>query len=155
MQKTAIRLVRTNSNNRDFIDLVLRLDSYLAESDGDEHDFYHQFNGIESLQHVILAYKNKKPVACGAIKEFEKEIVEIKRMYTSPENRRNGLGSIILNELEEWATELDYSKSILETGRRQPEAIALYKKNGYQIIENYGQYKGVDNSVCFEKILNR
>jgi putative acetyltransferase len=59
----------------------------------------------------------------------------------------------VLKALEDWAKELGYHKCILETGKRQPDAIALYQKNGYSIMPNYGQYQGVTNSVCFEKQL--
>ena len=72
-------------------------------------------------------------------------------MYTAPESRGKGIASQVLRELENWASELSYKKCILETGKKQPEAIGLYKKNGYKIIPNYGQYAGVDNSLCFEK----
>ena len=60
---------------------------------------------------------------------------------------------MILKELERWAAKLNYSKCILETGKKQPEAINLYKKNNYTVIDNYGQYASVDNSVCFAKYL--
>jgi putative acetyltransferase len=53
--------------------------------------------------------------------------------------------------LETWASELSFEKCILETGKRQPEAIRLYEKNGYKRIPNYGQYAQIENSVCFEK----
>jgi hypothetical protein len=57
--------------------------------------------------------------------------------------------------LENWAGELSYAKCILETGKRQPEAIGLYKKNGYKLIPNYGQYAEAENSLCFEKELKK
>ncbi|MGE5795510.1 MAG: GNAT family N-acetyltransferase, partial [Ignavibacteria bacterium] len=78
-------------------------------------------------------------------------IMEVKRMYTIPEYRGKGIATRVLIELERWALELSYSKCILETGKKQPEAIALYKKNGYKLISNFGQYEGAENSVCFEK----
>ncbi|MBN8788447.1 MAG: GNAT family N-acetyltransferase, partial [Terrimonas sp.] len=59
----------------------------------------------------------------------------------------------IVNELEQWAKELHYTACVLETGKRQPEAIRLYQKAGYTLIENFGQYKNVENSVCMKKIL--
>jgi GNAT superfamily N-acetyltransferase len=77
--------------------------------------------------------------------------MEIKRMYTLPECRGKGIATKVLIELEKWANELSYEKCILETGKKQPEAIALYKKNGYKLIPNYGQYAEMENSVCFEK----
>jgi len=148
-----ITIKRTNSENSDFISLVAKLDTYLAQVDGEDHEFYNQFNSITTLQHVIVLYKNDIAVGCGAIKEFDTTSVEVKRMYVSPKNRGFGLASQILKELENWAVELKYMNCILETGKRQIEAIALYQKNGYTITPNYGQYKGVENSTCFLKML--
>ena len=93
------------------------------------------------------------PAGCGAIKELDDLSAEIKRMFVLPGHRNKGLGSIILAELEKWAKELTCKRCLLETGIRQPDAIALYVKNGYIAIPNYGQYAGVENSVCFEKYL--
>jgi len=90
-------------------------------------------------------------LGCGAIKEYNGDTMEIKRMYVSPDNRKKGIATKILTELENWARELSYAKCILETGKRQPEAIELYKKNGYKLIPNYGQYTEMENSLCFEK----
>lgn len=148
-----IRIVRTNSENQDFIELVRHLDADLAERDGKDHSFYAQFNRIDAIKYVVVAYEEGQPVGCGAIKEYAPNVTEIKRMYTSPERRGKGIGSRVLRELETWAAELSYEKCILETGKKQPEAIGLYKKNGYQVIPNYGQYVGVENSVCFEKLI--
>ena len=75
-------------------------------------------------------------------------------MYTLTEARGKSVASQILQELELWSKELLFDKCILETGKMQPEAIALYKKNNYLIRPNYGQYKNISNSVCFEKLLN-
>ena len=148
-----IKVIRTDSENHDFIELVKRLDKDLAERDGDEHAFYAQFNKIDKIKHAIVAYDNGKPIGCGAIKEYSLNVMEVKRMYTSVEVRGNGIASKILTELELWATEMSYKKCVLETGKKQPEAIGLYKKRGYKIIPNYGQYAEVENSVCFEKEL--
>jgi GNAT superfamily N-acetyltransferase len=54
--------------------------------------------------------------------------------------------------LELWAAELGYTAYVLETGRKQPEAIRIYQKAGYTVIPNYGQYKNVENSVCMTKL---
>jgi len=148
-----INIVRTDSDNKDFITLVKQLDNFLAELDGEEHAFYNSLNKIDKIKHVVVVYDNDKPVACGAMREFSKTAMEVKRMYTLPEWRGKGLASIVLKELENWAAELSYQKCVLETGKRQPEAIGLYKKSGYQIIRNYGKYINVENSVCFEKAI--
>lgn len=148
-----IRIIRTDSDNQDFVGLVRYLDADLAVRDGTEHSFYSQFNEIDTIKYVVVAYDNGKPVGCGAIKEFNQSTMEIKRMYTAPGSRGKGIATEVLTELEVWATELSYEKCILETGKRQPEAIALYKKNGYKRIPNYGQYAEMENSLCFEKAI--
>lgn len=149
-----ITLKRTNSSDTDFVNLVNLLDMDLKVRDGDkDHEFYHQFNAITNIKHCIVANEGAIAIGCGAIKVFDEMTMEVKRMYVLSEHRGKGIAAKILSELESWAKELGFFKCILETGYNQPEAIALYKKCGYQIIENYGQYKGVENSVCFEKKL--
>lgn len=148
---STLRLQRTDSSDPNFVELVRHLDADLAERDGEDHSFYAQFNKIDKIKYAIVAYEDGRPVGCGAIKEYSPDAMEVKRMYTSPESRGKGVASSILSELERWAAELSYQRCILETGKRQPEAIALYKKKGYQIIPNYGQYADVEDSVCFEK----
>ncbi len=145
---------RTDATNKDFIQLVQQLDVDLAKRDGKDHAFYHQFNSIENLKHTIILYEGEKAIACGAIKAFDAKTMEIKRMYVVPESRGNGLATKVVKALELWTVELGHKVCILETGKRQPEAIALYKKNGYQIIPNYGQYEGIENSICFQKIVS-
>ena len=148
-----VRTNRTDASDRDFTDLVRLLDADLAVRDGALHPFYDQFNTLESIRYVIVAYDGTQAVACGAIKHYDAGTMEVKRMFTLPECRGRGAATSVLNELEAWAIELGYGKCILETGWKQPEAIALYTKNGYRQIPNYGQYAGVENSVCFEKTL--
>lgn len=147
-------IYRTNSDHQDFINLVKQLDQELEILDGEDHPFYDQFNQLDNIKHVVLAYNNGEPVACGAIKKYSESIVEIKRMFTVKESRGKGFASGVLNELENWSKELGFTSCILETGVNQPEAIALYQKIGYQKIENYGQYHGVETSLCFSKNLN-
>lgn len=144
---------RTNSENIVFLDLVKELDADLAVRDGKDREFYNQFNKLDSIKYVIVAHENENPVGCGAIKQFSADTMEVKRMFVPLNLRGKGIASMILNELEKWAIELGYKKCMLETGKRQPEAIALYKKSGYKQIPNYGQYIGVENSVCFIKEL--
>lgn len=148
-----LRLTRTHSADPDFLSLVQQLDQDLAKRDGKEHGFYAQFNTLTAIQHVVVAYEDNVAVACGAMKELNKNTMEIKRMFTAPTHRTKGIASQVLAELETWAKESGYTVCRLETGKRQPEAIAVYQKNGYTQIPNYGQYAGVENSVCFEKKL--
>lgn len=144
---------RTTSDNPDFKKLVDALDADLKIRDGEEHEFYAQINKAAILNNAIVCYQNNFAVGCGAFREIDTKTVEIKRMFVSPDFRGKGTASAILVDLELWASELDYSNAILETGINQPEAIALYKKLGYAITENYGQYFSVENSICMKKII--
>lgn len=148
-----IEIKRTDCNDSGFIDLVRHLDIELAERDGDEHSYYEQFNKIDALKYVVVAYRNGRAVGCGAVKEFSPAEMEVKRMFTDVTARGKGVATAVLAELEKWTGELGYSACVLETGWRQPEAVALYRKAGYQQIANYGQYVGMENSVCFRKLL--
>lgn len=150
-----LKVIRTNSDDPDFIELVKKLDADLTERDGSDSIFYSQFNKIDMIKHAVVAFENYEPIGCGAMKEFTPESMEMKRMYTTPEGRGKGIATAVLTELEKWAVELLYKKCVLETGKRQPEAIKLYQKNGYKNIPNYGQYIGIENSMCFEKDLSK
>jgi len=144
-------ITRTNSTDPDFLKLVSLLDADLAIRNGDKHDFYSQFNTLDKIKHVVVAYEDGEPAGCGAIKEFAPDTMEVKRMFVVPSHRRKGIAENVLRELENWASELSYSKCILETSLKQQEAIGLYRKRGYQLIPNFGQYVGVGNSICFVK----
>lgn len=148
-----IRTVRTNSEDADFVELVARLDKLLADLDGRDHDFYNQYNKIDKIKYVFMAFHDELPVACGAIRQFKTETMEVKRMFTADSYRGKGLAKLVLTELENWALELGYSKCILETGLRLPDAVRLYQRNGYNQVPNYGQYVTMENSICFEKRL--
>ena len=148
-----VNCIRTTSDNTDFKDLVVLLDADLRVRDGEEHAFYAQYNKTDAIKHVVVAYHNNIPVGCGAIKKFDDNSTEVKRMYVTEDKRGLGIASVILKELEKWAAELNYTKCVLETGKKQPEAIALYLKNSYAITPNYGQYIGIENSMCFAKSL--
>jgi putative acetyltransferase len=142
---------RTSSDDPNFVSLVALLDADLAIRDGADHGFYSQFNKIDKIKHCVVGFDNHQPLVCGAIRAVDDESTEIKRMYVHPSARNKGFATLILKELEKWAGELGYKRCVLETGKKQPEAIALYEKNGYLLIPNYGQYVGVENSLCFAK----
>ncbi len=144
-------LQRSNGQSKDFAGLVRELDAYLTLVDREDHAFYDQYNQIDDIEFALVAYLNNEPVGCGAIKPLGEDAMEVKRMFVLPEQRGKGIASAILNGLEEWARNLGMKKCILETGKRQKEAVAFYSRNGYIEIPNFGQYKGVENSVCFEK----
>ncbi len=146
-----ISLKRKTSDDLDFQNLVALLDQELKIRDGKDHSFYAQYNTIDKIRNVVVYYQENNPVGCGAFKEFDENTAEIKRMFVLPDFRGQGIAFAILKELEFWASEIKYSICVLETGKKQPEAIGLYQKAGYAKIPNYGQYENVENSVCMKK----
>ncbi len=148
-------VMRTDAADKDFRELVVLLDKELGENYSDAFDFYKQYNLIDNIKNVVVVYHFGKSVGCGAIKKYEEDTaMEIKRMFTRIECRGKGVANIVLNELEKWALALRHEKCILETGIKQHAAIALYRKKGYSVIPNYGQYAGVSNSICFLKTIS-
>lgn len=147
-----MKVIRTDSSNPDLMKLIPLLDKELEEADGvEDHPFFAQYNKLDSIKHVVLAYDSDTPIGCGAVKPYEGKTAEIKRMYVLPEHRSKGVADKMLKELEAWAKELDFNECILETGKTQKAAIRLYEKNGYTEMPNYGQYAGVEKSYCMRK----
>ena len=145
---------RTDSTNISFRELVAMLDKFLADRDGKDHAFYAQFNKLDNIKNIVVCYENDEAIGCGAFKKYDDTTVEIKRMFVKPLHRAKGAATKVLQELEQWAIENNFTSAILETVKNQPEAVALYKKNGYTIIPNFGQYKDVENSICMLKQFN-
>jgi putative acetyltransferase len=148
-----IRLERTTSDNEDFRLLISELDKELRSRYEEKQAIYDQYNIIENNRNVVIAYKDEMPVGCGCFKKFDDRSVEIKRMFVKPEYRGQKIAASILQELENWAIEFNISGTILETGIKQHEAIHLYRKSGYIVVENYGPYKGLPESICMQKNL--
>jgi putative acetyltransferase len=146
-----IKLIRTKSDHADFRNLVAMLDADLLSRYGPLQAHYDQFNSTAGIDTVVVAYVDNDPAGCGCFKRFDSTSVEIKRMFVKKELRGNGIADAILKELEQWAGELGYEATVLETAIKQPEAIAFYRRMGYHLIPNYGQYAGNDNSLCMRK----
>jgi GNAT superfamily N-acetyltransferase len=147
-----LHTIRTTSNNPDFQKLSALFDDYLVAIDGDEKDFFAQYNQIY-LDNVIVCYDDDAVVGCCAFKQNSKNIAEIKRMFIHPDQRGKGIANTILTQIEVWAAELDFTTCILETSVKLKAAIALYQKFGYFEIPRYGQYIGVESSYCMKKEL--
>jgi GNAT superfamily N-acetyltransferase len=104
----------------------------------------------------FVAYLDGKPVGCGAVRRVEPSVAEIKRMYVAPVARGSGVGRQILDTLQEEARRLGATRLVLETGPRQPEAIALYSRAGFAVIPLFGDYLNSPHpelSVCMAKDL--
>lgn len=149
--KDNFRIVKATSENGDFVNLIAALDKSLWERYPELKSDYWGNNILELNPNVVILYIEDKAVGCGCFKKYDTNTIEIKRMFVSPEARGMGLAQTILLELEGWAHDLGYSFSVLETLYKQKEAIALYQKTGYTIVDNYEPYVGLENSICMRK----
>ena len=124
--------------------------SSMYQDDGGANSFDpNDAAGVRAI--FVVARLGGEAIGCGAIRPLDGETAEVKRMYVVPHVRRMGIGARILNELESSAKEMGYQRLRLETGLRQPEAIALYEAAGFAKVNCYGNYTANPMSVCFEK----
>ena len=147
-----MKIIRTTYVNPEFQKLVAQLNEDLARRDGKDHPLA-QFNEISNLNYVVLVLLDNKPLGCGAISNYNQTAMEVKRMYVTPSYRGQKLGECILSELENWTKELGLNKCILFMGVNQPEAMKLYLRNNFSVIENYGKLKDIPDSICLAKTL--
>jgi hypothetical protein len=150
-----LTIKRTTSDDIDFQQLVTMLDNELWNELNEDQSTYDQYNKVPGLDTVIVIYENIIPVAIGCFKKYDEETVEIKRMFVKKDYRGRGISRLVLEELEGWAIESGFNKSILETSVKFKPARGLYTAAGYAVIDNYDQYKGLAESVCMKKELSK
>jgi GNAT superfamily N-acetyltransferase len=146
-----IRIVKSTSENKDYIALVASLDQSLWDSYPELKIDYWGNNIMELNPNVVIIYLADVAIACACFKKYDINTIEIKRMFVSAEFREKGLAQKMLSKLESWAKELGFSFSVLETLYKQKAAIAMYQKVGYAITENYAPYIGRESSICMKK----
>jgi len=117
-----------------------------------------QFNPPDGL--FVVGYLRAVPVVCGGWRAHDSDNpqfldgdAEIKRMYVAPRARGRGLARALLAELERTAASAGRRRMVLETGRAQPEAIALYLSSGYTDVPKFGVYREEEGSICYGKLL--
>lgn len=149
-----IIFIRCSSEDEEFVGLTRQLDLELRERNGKKQELYKEMNVVSKIDTAILIKKEGIPIGCGCFKEYDKDTIELKRVFVKTAYRGNGYSNRLIQQLEQWAHELGFHRIILETGRKQTEAIGLYRSNGYKEIKNYGPYIEMTNSICFEKYLD-
>lgn len=150
---TELEFKDTDGEDLDFAMLCSKLDRSLDELAGKKFDRsqYEKYNFRDNIHDVIVVYHKGQPVACGGFKMFDDEHAELKRIYTEPSCRGIGLGAELLRRLEARAKIKGYKWCILETGEPLEAACHIYKKAGYKVIPNYGQYADMPDSICMER----
>jgi len=151
LKKIKIKLASANSSEINILTLDLHQDLELIYGKGTIEEFAEE---NEKMLVFYVAYDdNETAVACGALKHYDDQTAEIKRMYVKPKHRGRGISKLILSELEDKAKELNYNRLVLETGLKQPEAMNLYNKFGYKPLKCYGRHADDPDSRCFEKFI--
>lgn len=146
---------RTDGKNEDFIENCRLLDMDLDRRVGKKikRDKYKKYNRLDDIKQAIVVYEDGKAIGGGAIRRYDEESVELKRVFIHTEYQGRGIGSKLVLLLIEWAMELGYKKMILETGELLVESCAVYKKLGFLVIPNYGPYVNMPESLCMAKKL--
>lgn len=147
--------IRTDGRNQDFIENCRLLDMDLDRRVGKKikRDKYRKYNQLDEIQEAIVVYENHKAIGGGAIRRYDDENIELKRVFVQTEYQGQGIGSRLVSLLIEWAAELGYKRMILETGELLAESCAVYKKLGFEIIPNYEPYVNMPESLCMAKKL--
>ena len=150
-----MRFIYTNGENPDFIGLCHDLDDFLNELVGGEKNRaeYIPYNKLDDIHDVIVAYDEDIPVGSAGFKKYDDECAEVKRVFIKREYRGKGSSKKLMELLEERARNKGYKYLILESGESLVAAMSLYRKIGYKVIPNYGQYKDMPDSVCMKKEL--
>nr|MBP7471433.1 GNAT family N-acetyltransferase [Prevotella sp.] len=143
----------TNGNDDRFVELCHQLDLYLTEIIGSnkQETQYAQYNTLADIHNVVLIIEDNQVIGCGAIKQYDTHTMEMKRVFVKGEHRHHGYGHVIIESLEKLAKDKDFDKLILETGVPLIHAQKMYASCGFKPMDNYGQYEGVDSSVCMYK----
>ena len=108
---------------------------------------------LRAREVYLLALRDAHPVGCGALRVRDALTGELRRMFVTRDARRDGVAQALLERLEQEASTLGYRRLVLETGKRQEPAIALYRRCGWRRIAAYGPHVGDEMSVCFGKNL--
>lgn len=147
----------TNGSNQDFVALCHELDAYLNHIVGGEENRaqYIPYNSLDDIHVAFVVYDGDKAAGCAAFKRYDDETAEVKRVFIREVYRGRGISKELMELLEQTAKEQGYSGLILESGEILTEAMALYRKIGYKVIPNYGQYKDMPESVCMRKELDK
>lgn len=150
MNGDRVRLVEIDSP-----DFVILVSALVEELDDRYPGLSEEEPAPQDLLVAVVAYNGSVPVGCGALRELEPGIGEIKRMFVPPEARGKGVARRMLEALEAQGRVMGYSAMRLGSGIRQPEALGLYESCGYRRIPLFGDYEGSALCVCYEKALSQ
>jgi len=149
-----IHLIETDAHHDHLRGLIEELDAYLFQLYPPDEVFLVDFEAPSANDiRFVIAYSDNRPIGCGAIKPLDENSAELKRFYVIQDFRNRGIAGMMLDKLEKMARESGYASLKLETGEPQAEAVAFYRRHGYEAIERFGEYADCPSSLCYEKQL--
>lgn len=147
-----MRIVASDPKDAAAADLIQALDDETQHRYPGEPVFGIDADGfLERGGIFLLGFVEGAAIACGALRQISHEVYEVKRMYVRPEYRGRGLSRLTFNRLEGIARDKGSRKLLIETGNKQPEALALYRSVGFTEIDRFGEYIENEYSICFAK----
>ena len=156
MKSSDLEFRREDLTSPSAAEMIRALNAELGErypEEGANHLRLDREEVAEGRGAFLVAYLNGEPLACGAIRRIDADTGEVKRMYVEPRVRGQGVGRQMLTRLENEGRRLGVKRIVLETGQRQPEALALYTNAGFVPVSPFGEYVGSPLSVCMGKTL--
>ncbi|WP_207420604.1 GNAT family N-acetyltransferase [Desertivirga brevis] len=151
--ETTTEFYRTNGEDTKFKDLINELDENLQAIYSNEGYKFDIDLSVTGLDTVVLAAIGGITIGGGCFKVIDQKTAEVKRVFVSPYFRGLNVGSGIMQEIIDWAKELHFKELVLETGELQHQALQLFKKYGFEKINNFGPYIGVKGSICMGRRL--
>ena len=150
-----IDYIWTDGNNEDFQKFYLKTEEFYSSivGGGKNREAFIPYNISESITDVLIASVEGAAVGCAGLKAYSDSDVEIKRVWVDPEFRGNHISTAMMDALEAKAVELGFRRAILQTRPQMEEAVHLYTKRGYVLIDNYPPYDKLDGAICFAKEL--
>lgn len=159
MEMEEYRYEVAECNSEDFMNLSKELDTYLDEAIGgaEKREKYKDFNHLDTMDYVLIAYAGDLPIGCGALREYSNEenrrSIEMKRVYVKEAYRSRGIATGMMQRMLDYARRHGYEEILLETGEFLKDACKLYTRFGFEQIPNYGAYVNMEESLCMRKKL--
>ena len=145
----------TDGNDESFRMFYLKTEEYYSDLVGGRknREAFIPYNISESISDVLIASVSGHAVGCAGLKAYSSSEVEIKRVWVDPEFRGRHIATVMMEALERKALESGFKRAILQTRPQMEEAVRLYKKCGYELIDNYPPYDKLSGAICFAKDL--
>ena len=142
-----MQLIETTGTDTRFVALCSELDADLNEQNGEAfQEIYNQYNTLEKIHDVVLALQNDTPVACAAIKEYAPDTAEIKRVFTKPVCRGQGVAAAVISALEQRAKQQGYTRLIWKPG------LPCFPPSAYTNVLGFAKYQTTVSMQAYQAL---